>query len=148
MMTEDEMRCAVVAEAKSWLKTPYVDGQRCKGAGVDCGLLLIAVYANVGAIPDFDVGYYNPQHHMHSNDEVYLGYILERAHEIEGPPKPGDIVMFKFGRVFSHGAIVIGWPRVIHSLQPSGVTIENVERCTLGPRAMAKLQRKYFSLWL
>jgi cell wall-associated NlpC family hydrolase len=84
---------------------------------------------------------------LHSNAEVYLNYVLAHAHEIDGPPKPADVVMFRFGRVYSHGAIVIDWPRVVHSLSPEGVRIENVERCTLGPRAMAKLPRKYFSLW-
>ena len=144
---EREAREAVVKEALSWVGTPYHDGARVKGAGVDCGQILIMTYANVGLIKDFDTGYYAPQHHMHSTDEVYLRFVEGYAHEISGPPERGDIVMFKFGKVFSHGGIVIGWPRIVHTLRPGGTMIDNVELCNLGPRAMGNLPRKFFSLW-
>ena len=149
LMTEDEMRerSAVVNEARSWVGTPYHDGGRLKGVGVDCGQILILTYANVGLIKDFDTGYYAPQHHLHSNDEVYLDFVKRYAHEVIGPPKPGDIVMFKFGKVFSHGGVVLDWPRIVHTLRPGGTVIDNVELCALGPRALARLPRKYFSLW-
>ena len=146
-MNESEARAAVVAEARSWVGTPYADGARVKGHGVDCGQLLIGVYSAVGLIPELDVGYYAPQHHMHSTVEVYLGHVMNFSREIEGPPAPGDVVMFKFGRVFSHGGIVVLWPKIVHSLRLDGTTYENVERCIIGPRAMARLPRKFFSLW-
>lgn len=146
-MTEAEGRAAVVAEARSWVGTPYHDAGRVKGAGVDCGQILILTYAACGLIDDFEPGYYAPQHHMHSNDEIYLGHVLRYAHEIPGPPGDGDIVMFRFGRVYSHGGIVIGWPRIVHTLRPGGTVIDDVERCALGPRALATLPRKFFSLW-
>ena len=146
-MTEAEGRARIVVEAKSWIGTPYVDGAMVKGAGCDCGRGLMGIYVNAGAIDEFDPGYYAPQHHMHSNEEVYLRYVLQHAHEINGPPLPGDVVMFKLGRVFSHGAVVIGWPRIVHTMRLEGTVIENVERCVIGPRALSKLPRKYFSLW-
>ncbi len=37
--------------------------------------------------------------------------------------QPADFVVFKFGRTFSHGAIVIAWPLIIHSYIPHGVTL-------------------------
>ena len=147
LMSEEEGRRAVVAEARSWVGTPYTDGAGIKGVGTDCGIILIKVFSSVGLIPPFDPGYYSPQHHLHSSEERYLSLILRHAHEIEGPPKDGDIVMFKFGRVFSHGGIVVGWPKIVHSLRPGGTIIDNVERCIIGPRALAHLPRKYFSLW-
>jgi cell wall-associated NlpC family hydrolase len=49
--------------------------------------------------------------------EGLLGY----TREIEGPPQPGDIALFKFGRVFSHGAVVVAWPRLIHAYWAIGV---------------------------
>ena len=145
-MTEAEARAAVVAEARSWVGTPYADGQRVKGVGVDCGLLLIGVYATVGLIDDFRPDYYAPQHHLHSGDEVYLRYVLDRSREVKDPGD-GDVVMFRFGRVFSHGGIVVGWPRIVHSMRLEGVTIDNVERCNLGPRALGNLPRRFFTLW-
>ena len=33
--------------------------------------------------------------------------------------------MFKFGRVFSHGAIVVDWPRLIHAYWAIGVVWGN-----------------------
>lgn len=148
-LTEAEQRAAVVGEARSWLRTPYRDGACVKGAGVDCGTYLIKAYANAGMIDDFSPGYYAPQHHLHSNEERYLGLVLDRATEFEGPPGLGDIVMFKIGRVFAHGAIVIGWPRVIHAVRDAngGVIIDNVERCIIGSRALNNLPRKFFTLW-
>ena len=146
-MSEADLRAAIVAEARTWVGTPYGDNQRVKGAGVDCGYLLLAVYAAVGAVPDFRPDYYAPQHHLHSSDEVYLRYVLDRATESPGPPGPGDVVMFRFGRVFSHAGIVVGWPMIVHAMRLDGVTLDNVERCILGPRALDNLPRRYFTLW-
>ena len=43
--------------------------------------------------------------------------------------KTGDLVIFKVGRVFSHGAIVVAWPQIIHShLKSRMVTLGNAER--------------------
>jgi cell wall-associated NlpC family hydrolase len=146
-MTETEERAAVVAEARSWLLTPYVDGARIKGAGADCGTMIQMIFTNLGLIPPYDPGYYAPQHHLHSSEEKYLQHVLKFSREIPGPPLPGDVVMFRFGRTYSHGGIVIGWPRIIHTMRPSGVVIDNVDRCNLGSRSMANLRRRYFSYW-
>ena len=126
-----------------------MDGAAIKGAGCDCGTYLIKTFANAGLIEDFSPGYYAPQHHLHSNEETYLNFILARATEFDGPPGLGDIVMFKIGRVFAHGAIVIGWPKIIHAVRDEngGVIMDNVDRCIIGHRALAKLPRKYFTLW-
>ncbi len=32
-----------------------------------------------------------------------------------GLPLAGDVAVFRFGRTFSHGAIVVEWPVVIHA---------------------------------
>jgi hypothetical protein len=37
-------------------------------------------------------------------------------------------VIFKFGRTFSHGAIVVDWPIIIHSYIPHGVLLSDAER--------------------
>jgi cell wall-associated NlpC family hydrolase len=36
-------------------------------------------------------------------------------------PEPGDIALFRFGRTYSHGAIVTEWPRLIHAYWSIGV---------------------------
>jgi cell wall-associated NlpC family hydrolase len=153
-MSEEEERAKVVEEAKSWIGTRYVSGQAVKGkrGGTDCGMLLVAVYANVGLIPkEFDPRPYSPQWHVHRNEEKYMNYVLGFAKEVEGPPErkplPGDLVMFKIGRVFAHGAIVINWPLVIHAVGNDSVQPDDVSRQTTGKRALWHVEKHFFSYW-
>jgi cell wall-associated NlpC family hydrolase len=48
--------------------------------------------------------------------------------EIDAIPQPGDFVVFRFGRTYSHGAIVVEWPIVIHSYIPHGVLLSDALR--------------------
>ena len=43
-------------------------------------------------------------------------------------PQPADFVVFRFGRTFSHGAIVVEWPIVIHAYIPHGVLLSDALR--------------------
>ena len=126
-MTEQDERASVVAEALSWQTTPYHHRGRVKGAGVDCLTLLAEVFAGAGLLPRIDIPHY-PKDWMHHRDaERYLEGLLQYAIEIETPPQPGDIVLWKFGRCFSHGAIVIEWPMVVHACAGRNVSIDNAE---------------------
>ncbi|MGC2411753.1 MAG: hydrolase [Stellaceae bacterium] len=117
----DTRRAAVVAEAESWIGTPFHHEARVKGAGVDCLMLLAEVYASAGVVGRVAVPHYPADWHMHRDAERYREGLLDYAREIETPPAPGDIALFRFGRVFSHGAIVAEWPRVIHAYWAIGV---------------------------
>jgi cell wall-associated NlpC family hydrolase len=116
-------RQQVLDEARSWLGTPFHHGQQCKGAGVDCGQFLIGVYYNVGCIPCVETDYYPHDFHLHNRREWYIELISQFSREITGPPQPADVVLFKLsgGLVYSHGAIVVQWPKVIHSFIHRGV---------------------------
>jgi cell wall-associated NlpC family hydrolase len=59
--------------------------------------------------------YYPHDWHLHRVTERYLEGVLQYAKEIESLPRPADIVLWKFGRCYSHGAIVVEWPRIIHA---------------------------------
>lgn len=118
-MSEAEQRASIEAAARSWLGTPYHHCARVKSVGVDCANLLIAVYSEAGLIEAFDPGYYSPQFFMYRKEERFLGWVLKFAHEIdETQVKPGDIVLYRLGHVYAHGAIVVspGWPKIIHAL--------------------------------
>lgn len=117
-----EQRAAVVAEAESWLKTPFVHEGDVKGSGVDCAMLLVRVYQAVGLLPpDFDPRPYPAQWFMHQGEERYLD-IVRRLGGIEvAEPGPGDVVLYHFGRCYSHGGIVKEWPRIIHAWSRPGV---------------------------
>lgn len=104
----------IVAEAMTWLRTPYHHHARVKGAGVDCAQILIAVYSAVGLVEEFDTGDYPPDWMMHRDEERYLGFVTAHAAQVD-EPLPGDVVLYKVGRCFSHGGIVIDWPTIIHA---------------------------------
>lgn len=120
-MSADATRAAVVAEAESWIGTRFHHEARVKGAGVDCLMLLAEVYERAGVIGHVAPPHYVPDWHLHQGAEKYMEGLLRYAHEIDGPPSPGDIALFRFGRTFSHGAIVTEWPRVIHAYWKIGV---------------------------
>lgn len=120
---EDE-RKKVVEVAYSWLRTPYHHHAKIKGVGIDCLTLLAAIYEEAGIIENIPIPKYSHQWHLHHSDELYLNGLLKYAHEIE-KPLPGDIVIWKFGRCFSHGAIVVNWPTIIHAYLGQNCTLEN-----------------------
>ena len=118
MMTA-EQRAAVVAEAKTWLGTPYHHCADIKGAGVDCLMLLVRVYHAVGLMPATDPRPYAPQWHLHRNDELYLAGLEQHGRELalEEEPQAGDIAVWRFGRTFSHAGIVLNEREVLHALK-------------------------------
>jgi len=119
-------REAVIAEAVTWLGTPYHHHGRIKGVGADCAMFPVEVYAAAGILAqDPDIGPYPAQWHLHHDEERYLAAVRLRAAEIDGPPSPGDFAVWKFGRCFSHGGIVIAWPRIIHALMGVGVVLDD-----------------------
>lgn len=136
-----DLRSRAVECVRAWVGTPYHHMARVKGAGVDCGQLVIASLAEAGVIEDFDPGYYTCDWHLHRYQEVYLSHVeryLFRADEVyeerslvsrvrEDPGysvSPGDVILWRVGRTFSHGGIVSSWPMFVHSYLPSEVVEE------------------------
>lgn len=117
-MTLDRRR-AVVAEAETWLGTPFHHAARVKGAGVDCLMILAEVYERAGVIEHAEAPFYVPDWFLHRDEEKYLAGVMNYAAEVAGPPErlplPGDFIVMKMGRTFSHGAIVTDWPHLIHA---------------------------------
>lgn len=148
-MTEQETkdRARIVAEAKTWISTPFAHMARIKGrrGGVDCGQIVAACYEDTGLVPSIRVGPYQYQHHMHSSSEDYIAIILKYAKEITGNALPGDIVVYKCGRTFSHGGILIEpWPGlIIHSR--TGVGVEYAHGMNNG--FLKGREKRFFSFW-
>lgn len=100
-----------------------------KGSGADCAMFPLAVYKECGVIPgDFQPPEYSMQWHLHHSEEIYLQTIAPFVQEKTSTPLPADFVVFKFGRTFSHGAIVVDWPIIIHSYIPHGVLLGDALR--------------------
>lgn len=135
-------RTAVAAAARAWLGTPYHHQARIKGAGVDCALLLCEVYHAAGVVPFVDPTPYPQNWHIHRGDERYLGFVTQYAKPSNAPPQLGDLVLFKFGRAFSHAGIYIGAGFVVHSLVNRGV-IETI----INEPPLARRETCVYSFW-
>jgi cell wall-associated NlpC family hydrolase len=141
-MTEKDQRTAVIAEAMTWLRTPYLHRGAVKSAGVDCAYFLIEVYSKVGMIERFDPGYYPMDYMMHNREERYLSFVSKFGRVVT-EPQPADVAIYKFGRSFSHGAIVLDWPSVIHShRREGGVVLGHGNGGELSNREVV-----FYSLW-
>ena len=132
---ESGQRQAVLAEAESWIGTPFHHQGRVKGpqGGVDCAMLLLEVFLAVGVIPAagsmgvspvddtgrrprLPIPNYSQQWHLHRVEERYLETIRTLGgREINTTPLHGDIAVWKIGRAYSHAAIVLLWPCIIHA---------------------------------
>jgi cell wall-associated NlpC family hydrolase len=129
-MDEKTAREKIVEEALSWRGTPWHHEARVKGGGVDCGMLLLEVFEKAGLIPRIEPAHYGPDFMLHRGDEWFALYVLKYADEVKEPPYlPGDVILFRHGRIFSHGGIIIDWPSIIHaSAQEKAVNWGNVEQ--------------------
>lgn len=129
-LAPNQWRDDVVAEARSWIGTPYHHRGAIKNVGTDCGMILIKIFSNVGVIDEFDPGEYPHDWMMHRNEERYLQTVERYAHKIERKPLPGDIALFKYGRCISHGGIVTQWPYMVHAYKSAGIVVEdNINVC-------------------
>lgn len=149
----NEMRNEVIRVAKTWLNTPYVTNGCVKGlrGGVDCAMILIAVYAEAKVIEWFDPRPYPDDWHLHKDEERYMNMVTKYAKEVNGvelrTPKPGDLVLFKIARTFAHGGIVSQWPSIIHARAPGKVFEEDISRNKSGKHALGRVEQKFFSHW-
>lgn len=114
-------RSAILTEAETWLRTPWAHNRRVKGAGVDCIHYLAGTFIGAGLVADdIETGAYPADWMLHRDEERYLEGIERYMDRIEGPPLPGDVAVWKYGHCFSHGAIVVDWPVIIHAFRPEG----------------------------
>jgi hypothetical protein len=145
---EAAARANVCAIAATWIGTPYHDHGEVKGAGCDCATLLKCVFVEAGLLAPFDIGYYSPQHFLHQSDEHYLGWLNKFGNEIgEAEAKPGDVVLYKAGLCFCHGALIMepGWPAIVHAHFAARVTRRG---SGLNPKLGLPVQDiKFFSLF-
>lgn len=81
-------RQQIVAEARSWIGTPFGWHRRAKGHRVDCGGLLIMVGRATGCKDLDDYPRYRPE----SLSRVIETLLRERFDRVSGPPLPGDIL--------------------------------------------------------
>jgi cell wall-associated NlpC family hydrolase len=137
----DEQRPLVVAEALGWVNTPYHPHARVKGVGVDCAMLLAEVYERAGVIPHVDPGHYSPQFGLHRDEEVFEEFVLRHGVEVDAP-EPGDCVLFRYGRCYSHGGIMVSEVRFVHAMVSPPLVV-----CTdLSDAEVAERERRFYTV--
>lgn len=119
------MRQKIVAEARSWIGTGYHHCADLKGVGVDCGMLLVRVFVDCGAIAPFDPRPYSKGFYLHRGEEFYRDFALDHGSQVEAP-WIGDVMLLRMGRCYSHGAIVsrLAPLTVVHALERYGRVVE------------------------
>lgn len=116
----------VIREALSWLGTPYQHMGRKKGpsGGCDCATFVADVFHNVGLITKVKIDYYAQWWHLARSEERYLAQVLDYATEFNptvDPPQSADIALWRYGRTYSHGAIIVRWPEIIEANLVRGI---------------------------
>ena len=146
-MVEVAARAAVVAAARSWLGTPYHHGADLPGVGVDCAMILVRVFCDLGLVEPFDPRPYTRDWHLHRGEEKYLGFLLDRAHEVSAP-QPGDIMLFRIGRCYAHGGIVTHSDplTLVHAFLPAAQVVED-EIGRVAELAEREADARFFSYW-
>lgn len=142
-----EARARVIAEAHTWLRTPYHHMGRIKGVGVDCATLLCEVFEAAGVTPHIDPTPYPPDWHFHRDEERYLEWIKKAGGVEVEEPRPGDVIVWKFGRCFSHAAILCDDGYIIHSYIGQGVRLDRRDSEIFLLPTGGKRDVKYFTLW-
>lgn len=139
----------VIREARAWLGTPYHHAARVKGAGVDCLMLVLEVYGRAGVfarqgvdVATIAIPRYARDIMLHRSRETYLEGLRRYAVEVTDPA-PGDIALWKFGRIYSHAAIITDWPVIIHAYAPEHRVVTG--DATLG--ALAGRPVRFFDPW-
>jgi hypothetical protein len=85
--------------------------------------------------------------YLHRSEERYLGFVFDRAKEVSNP-LCGDVMVFRYGRCYSHGGIVTRSAplAIVHAFQPAGFVLE--EEVAQNPTLSAPGRYpKFFSLW-
>jgi cell wall-associated NlpC family hydrolase len=136
----------LIRAAELWLGTPYHHAARCYGAGVDCVNLLCAVYQEAGLTPHIELPHYPPDWMMHRGEEWFMMGLLEAClHQVDHP-EPGDVALFRFGRCYSHGAIVTQWPQLIHAFSGLGVVRGDARNHPLLDKMGKPRETKFYSV--
>lgn len=109
----------VIAEARTWLGTPFHHQGRLKGVGVDCAGVAVGVAHALG-LSDFDSRDYGR--------EPFNGLMratLNAHMDAVDNPQPGDVLLMVFLIEEQHVAILTDTDTMIHSYESAGRCVEH-----------------------
>lgn len=114
-------RAEILAEARTWLGTPFHHQGRVKGVGVDCVGLIVGVLRTLGHAPLDQTGY---------GREPHAG-LLEAALEAQlmrvalDAAQPADVLLLRFVREPQHVGLLTEAGGIIHTYERVGRVVEH-----------------------
>lgn len=108
------MRDAIVAEARSWIGTPFHWEASVKGVGCDCKGLVAGVARELGLM-EAESAFARATAYHRAIDAAYLRRGLEALFDWVEQPEPGDILLLRVAGKAQHLAILTEPGRMIHT---------------------------------
>lgn len=114
-------------ELESWVETPFRHRACVKHLGCDCINFIIGVLKHFSFLPDEVkniVPKYDPDWHLHKEDEILLEGIKKRLNTVDvlsvDGIKDGDLILYKIGKASAHCAFYLDH-HIYHSVTDIGV---------------------------
>jgi len=120
----------IIAEAKSWKGTKWMNCVAVKGYRVDCAYFIISLGKTFGWIPqEYIPPKYSQDYAMHNEESLLLKEVAKFCDPVDySDIKVGDILLFNYGKCASHTGIYIGDGMMTHCEIRNGVEEKPVER--------------------
>ena len=113
----EEMGERIAEEARRWTKARVKYRHRgITMEGCDCSGFLVGVMRKLGYLLKYKLRYYPQDWNLHSGaGDFLLQEISKYAIEVpNSTAKPGDVLVFNFGKCDSHAGIMIGPKTFVH----------------------------------
>lgn len=129
-------RAELVAEARTYLETPFHHQGRVKGTGIDCA----GVLANLVNFMGYDVRE-RTNYGQSGNADLFLDGLRKVMVHVDEDEQilPGDFLLFPRGPGDYHGSVATDPGRMLHAWADRGKVVEH----SMGRRWMRKLH----SVW-
>jgi cell wall-associated NlpC family hydrolase len=124
--------------AARWQGTPFYPRSRLCQVGVDCCQLAAAVLEEAGLGRHDLPGEYTVDFGDHAARSPLLAWFRERSEwepvSDAGDIEPGDVVLFRVGRVANHCGVALGERQFLHCLRGHGVMVSRLDDPTYARR--------------
>lgn len=118
-------RADLIAEARTWVGTPFAHQARSRGVGVDCIGLIVGAVQGCGLAVDDRADYARTPHAGELARE--LGAQLERIEVSDAAP--GDVVLIAWRRAPMHVGWLTDYPHgglaLLHAIETIGRVVEH-----------------------
>lgn len=121
---------------------------------MDCARIILEAFVGAGLVERFSLPRYSHDWHLHRDEERYLGEVERYLRWYDGVDTPledrpdyraypGDVLVWRVGRTYSHGAIVTEWPYVVHASFPDRMVTE----VSIFGTTMAERKMRTYTYW-